>query len=115
MDQGAVQGPEEFAEGLVIGVRSLFGHTVGAYDLCVYMYVIITLKCIVFGKQVVICSKREFLFLLISECTFPFFHLGRDFKATSWVLSVHKLGKCALKLMLLHLMAKSHSNSYIYM
>ncbi|EHH63124.1 Vacuolar protein sorting-associated protein 13C [Macaca fascicularis] len=26
--QGAVQGPEEFAEGLVIGVRSLFGHTV---------------------------------------------------------------------------------------
>ncbi|XP_054543722.1 intermembrane lipid transfer protein VPS13C isoform X2 [Talpa occidentalis] len=27
--QGAVQGPEEFAEGLVIGVRSLFGHTVG--------------------------------------------------------------------------------------
>ncbi|XP_024894514.1 vacuolar protein sorting-associated protein 13C [Pteropus alecto] len=27
--QGAVQGCEEFAEGLVIGVRSLFGHTVG--------------------------------------------------------------------------------------
>ncbi|XP_046898786.1 vacuolar protein sorting-associated protein 13C isoform X4 [Hypomesus transpacificus] len=27
--QGAVQGPEEFAEGLVIGVRSLLGHTVG--------------------------------------------------------------------------------------
>ncbi|XP_045863296.1 vacuolar protein sorting-associated protein 13C isoform X1 [Meles meles] len=27
--QGAVRGPEEFAEGLVIGVRSLFGHTVG--------------------------------------------------------------------------------------
>lgn len=27
--QGAVQGPEEFAEGFVIGVRSLFGHTVG--------------------------------------------------------------------------------------
>nr|XP_058150275.1 intermembrane lipid transfer protein VPS13C isoform X1 [Dasypus novemcinctus] len=27
--QGAVQGPEEFAEGLVLGVRSLFGHTVG--------------------------------------------------------------------------------------
>ncbi|XP_063099462.1 intermembrane lipid transfer protein VPS13C isoform X5 [Cavia porcellus] len=27
--QGAVQGPEEFAEGLVIGMRSLFGHTVG--------------------------------------------------------------------------------------
>uniref|UniRef100_A0A3B4TYL0 Vacuolar protein sorting 13 homolog C n=1 Tax=Seriola dumerili TaxID=41447 RepID=A0A3B4TYL0_SERDU len=28
--QGAVQGPEEFAEGFVIGVRSLLGHTVGA-------------------------------------------------------------------------------------
>ncbi|XP_062868929.1 intermembrane lipid transfer protein VPS13C isoform X1 [Trichomycterus rosablanca] len=27
--QGAVQGPEEFAEGVVIGVRSLLGHTVG--------------------------------------------------------------------------------------
>nr|DBA31558.1 TPA: hypothetical protein GDO54_007385 [Pyxicephalus adspersus] len=27
--QGAVQGPEEFAEGLVLGVRSLLGHTVG--------------------------------------------------------------------------------------
>ncbi|KAJ8412900.1 hypothetical protein AAFF_G00104820 [Aldrovandia affinis] len=26
--QGAVQGPEEFAEGFVIGVRSLLGHTV---------------------------------------------------------------------------------------
>ncbi|XP_018108372.1 vacuolar protein sorting-associated protein 13C isoform X2 [Xenopus laevis] len=27
--QGAVQGPEEFAEGLVIGMKSLLGHTVG--------------------------------------------------------------------------------------
>ncbi|XP_067348723.1 intermembrane lipid transfer protein VPS13C isoform X2 [Channa argus] len=27
--QGAVQGPEEFGEGFVIGVRSLLGHTVG--------------------------------------------------------------------------------------
>ncbi|KAB5559460.1 hypothetical protein PHYPO_G00029360 [Pangasianodon hypophthalmus] len=27
--QGAVQGPEEFAEGVVIGVRSFLGHTVG--------------------------------------------------------------------------------------
>ncbi|KAM6308390.1 intermembrane lipid transfer protein VPS13C isoform 2-T2 [Aegotheles albertisi] len=27
--QGAVQGPEEFAEGFVIGIRSLLGHTVG--------------------------------------------------------------------------------------
>uniref|UniRef100_A0A8C7E7K8 Vacuolar protein sorting 13 homolog C n=1 Tax=Naja naja TaxID=35670 RepID=A0A8C7E7K8_NAJNA len=29
--QGAVQGPEEFAEGFVIGVRSLLGHTVGRW------------------------------------------------------------------------------------
>ncbi|XP_070537095.1 intermembrane lipid transfer protein VPS13A-like isoform X2 [Ptychodera flava] len=27
--QGAVQGPEEFAEGLALGVRSLFGHAIG--------------------------------------------------------------------------------------
>lgn len=27
--QGAIQGPEEFAEGLALGVRSLFGHAVG--------------------------------------------------------------------------------------
>ncbi|XP_017018537.1 intermembrane lipid transfer protein Vps13 [Drosophila kikkawai] len=27
--QGAIQGPGEFAEGLVLGVKSLFGHTVG--------------------------------------------------------------------------------------
>ncbi|GAB6032120.1 hypothetical protein CHUAL_010483 [Chamberlinius hualienensis] len=27
--QGAVQGPEEFAEGLALGIRSLLGHTVG--------------------------------------------------------------------------------------
>ncbi len=27
--QGAVHGPEEFAEGFVIGVQSLLGHTVG--------------------------------------------------------------------------------------
>lgn len=27
--QGLIQGPEEFAQGLVLGVRSLFGHTVG--------------------------------------------------------------------------------------
>lgn len=26
---GAIQGPGEFAEGLVLGMRSLFGHTVG--------------------------------------------------------------------------------------
>lgn len=27
--KGAIQGPEEFAEGLALGVSSLFGHTVG--------------------------------------------------------------------------------------
>ncbi|KAJ8665252.1 hypothetical protein QAD02_006914 [Eretmocerus hayati] len=27
--QGAIQGPGEFAEGLMLGVRSMFGHTVG--------------------------------------------------------------------------------------
>jgi len=27
--QGAIQGPGEFAEGLVLGVKSLFGHTIG--------------------------------------------------------------------------------------
>lgn len=29
MFQGAIQGPEEFAEGLALGVTSLFGHAVG--------------------------------------------------------------------------------------
>jgi len=29
ISQGAIQGPEEFAEGMVLGVRSLFGHAVG--------------------------------------------------------------------------------------
>ena len=27
--QGAIQGPGEFAEGLLLGVRSMLGHTVG--------------------------------------------------------------------------------------
>ena len=27
--KGAIQGPEEFAEGLALGVRSLLGHAVG--------------------------------------------------------------------------------------
>ncbi|MEQ2217205.1 hypothetical protein XENOCAPTIV_029625, partial [Xenoophorus captivus] len=30
--QGAVQGPEEFAEGFAIGVRSLLGSTVGMFS-----------------------------------------------------------------------------------
>lgn len=29
LSKGAIQGPGEFAEGLALGVRSLFGHTVG--------------------------------------------------------------------------------------
>ena len=32
--QGAIQGPEEFAEGLALGVRSLFGHAVGMCIIC---------------------------------------------------------------------------------
>ena len=31
MSQGIVQGPEEFAEGVALGMRSLFGHAVGMY------------------------------------------------------------------------------------
>jgi len=31
--QGAIQGPEEFAEGLALGVRSLLGHAVGKISL----------------------------------------------------------------------------------
>ena len=27
--QGAIQGPQEFAEGLALGVKSLLGHAVG--------------------------------------------------------------------------------------
>ena len=27
--QGLIQGPEEFAEGLALGVKSLVGHTIG--------------------------------------------------------------------------------------
>ena len=27
--QGAIQGPEEFAEGLALGVKSMLGHAVG--------------------------------------------------------------------------------------
>ena len=30
--KGAIQGPEEFAEGLALGVRSLLGHAVGQYE-----------------------------------------------------------------------------------
>lgn len=35
--QGLIQGPGEFAEGLVLGVRSLFGHTVGGKNRYVYV------------------------------------------------------------------------------
>ena len=27
--KGLIQGPEEFAEGVILGVKSLVGHTVG--------------------------------------------------------------------------------------
>lgn len=37
--QGAIQGPGEFAEGLVLGVKSLFGHTVGGAAGAVSKYV----------------------------------------------------------------------------
>jgi len=33
--QGAIQGPEEFAEGLAYGVKSLLGHAVGRWDFYV--------------------------------------------------------------------------------
>jgi len=43
--QGAIQGPEEFAEGLALGVRSLLGHAVGktslletTFSVCRYGY-----------------------------------------------------------------------------
>ena len=32
--QGAIQGPEEFAEGLALGVKSLLGHAVGKTLIC---------------------------------------------------------------------------------
>lgn len=32
-NQGIVQGPEEFAEGVALGMRSLFGHAVGMYNV----------------------------------------------------------------------------------
>jgi len=35
--QGLIQGPGEFAEGLAIGARSLFGHTVGTL---IRMYIV---------------------------------------------------------------------------
>jgi len=30
--QGAIQGPEEFAEGLALGVKSMLGHAVGTFE-----------------------------------------------------------------------------------
>ena len=40
--QGAVQGPEEFAEGLATGVKSLFGHTVGELALKAFIHYMYT-------------------------------------------------------------------------
>ena len=51
--QGAVQGPEEFAEGLVIGVRSLLGHTVGKTVYMVFVAVEYMFECV--GIQCCIC------------------------------------------------------------
>lgn len=31
--QGAIQGPEEFVEGVALGVKALVGGAVGAYSL----------------------------------------------------------------------------------
>jgi hypothetical protein len=31
--QGLIQGPEEFAEGVVLGVKSLFGHAIGKLNM----------------------------------------------------------------------------------
>jgi len=47
--QGAIQGPEEFAEGLALGVRSLLGHAVGESSLItvdfVYSLSMLLLTC----------------------------------------------------------------------
>jgi len=48
--QGAIQGPEEFAEGLALGVRSLLGHAVGKSSLI---------------KVEIICT----VFMLLMMCT----------------------------------------------
>jgi hypothetical protein len=69
LSQGAVQGPEEFAEGLVIGVRSLFGHTVGLYHLFEYMYMsffIMLLYNASFMTNKVKFNKKGITFLIIS-------------------------------------------------
>jgi len=39
---GAIQGPEEFAEGLALGVRSLVGHAVGKTSLVDVQTVFVT-------------------------------------------------------------------------
>jgi len=45
--QGAVQGPEEFAEGFAIGVRTLLGNTVGE----LFLYTVSFQRCML-GKVV---------------------------------------------------------------
>lgn len=45
--QGAIQGPEEFAEGLAVGVRSLFGHALGDNELLLsYAEVFCEINCV---------------------------------------------------------------------
>ena len=36
--QGAIQGPEEFAEGLAIGVKSMLGHAVGKWLAAIFLH-----------------------------------------------------------------------------
>ena len=50
--QGLIQGPGEFAEGLAIGARSLFGHTVGKS----------TVKSLLLRKQVL--AKLGYFYLV---------------------------------------------------
>ena len=41
--QGAIQGPEEFAEGLALGVKSMLGHAVGEYILICFLHLVCSL------------------------------------------------------------------------
>ena len=56
--QGAVQGPEEFAEGLALGVRSLFGHAVGKHSL-MYWRLYKDYKCYLSEASEILFSKHS--------------------------------------------------------
>jgi len=49
--QGAIQGPEEFAEGLALGVRSLLGHAVGKFSP-VTAEIVVFMLCVMFCKLI---------------------------------------------------------------